>query len=126
MKGVELPINTIVILVIALIILLAILALFFSVWRPGVGGITLEAAKNNACQMLISTGCGDTNSIIVKDFDADEDGNLGTAETGSGWTWGTSVCGGAVSNNGDNLASLCACQYGKSDEDACKTICNCP
>jgi len=118
LKGVELPINTIVILVIALIILLAIIALFFGIWTPGVGGVSLEAAKDNACLLLTSTGCGDTSSIIVKDFDADKDGNLNEANSNTG------NCG--SDDAGDNLFMLCKCHYNK-DESECRTdVCNCP
>jgi hypothetical protein len=126
MKGMELPISTIVIIVIVLVVLLAVIAFFFGVWNPGVSGINLEGVKNNACQILVSTGCVDTRLVLVNDFDADRDGTLGTDETGSGWTWGRSVCGGTVSTNGDNLAALCQCYYGILDEDSCKSqICNC-
>ena len=122
MKGVELPINVIVIVVLCLVVLLAIIALFFGVWTPGSTGITLEAAKNNACQMLISTGCGSVSNIAVNNFDANKNGIIG--ETGSTVDDTAAACkpggGGA-----DNLYMLCKCWYG-ADETSCKTrICNC-
>jgi hypothetical protein len=117
----ELPISTIVIIVIVLIVLLAIIAFFFGVWNPGVGGINLEATKNSACQMLVSTGCVDPSQIVINDFDADMDGQLD-----GGNYWGEdSVCGAGGSEK-DNLAALCECWYNILDEDSCKSlICNC-
>ena len=125
MKGVELPINVIVIVVLALVVLLGILALFSGVWTPGVAGISLEAAKNNACQMLVSTGCDSPASIIVKDFDADKDGTLNEAR--SDVNNNADACTpGAATNSGDNLYMLCKCWYG-ADETDCETrICGCP
>ena len=124
MKGIELPISTIVIIVIVLIVLLAIIAFFFGVWNPGVGGINLEAAKNSACQMLVSTGCVDPSQIVINDFDADRDGKIGLEDGGRGWTEGYSTCG-VGNDDGDNLAALCECWY-NLDEDSCKSqLCNC-
>jgi hypothetical protein len=121
MKGVELPINVIVLVVLALIVLLGILALFFGVWNPGSTGINLEGAKNSACQMLISTNCVDTSSINVEDFDADRDGTLN--EVGPESSTNAADCG--KSGFKDNLAMLCLCWYG-ADEADCKTrVCGC-
>jgi len=129
MKGLELPISTTVILVIALVILLAVLTLFFNIWTPGAGGVTLQAATTNACQMLVSTGCRNPDSVLISDFDANKDG---TMEEGTNWNWGgyiavpSSYCGSTATLSKDNLAALCACHYHK-DETECKTnICNCP
>jgi hypothetical protein len=126
MKGVELPINVIVIVVLCLVVLLAILALFWGVWTPGVAGISLEAAKNNACQMLLSTGgCGlddSTKTINVNNFDANKDGKF---EAGNGFDDTANAC---KANGGgqDNLYMLCKCWY-LVDETSCKTrICSCP
>jgi hypothetical protein len=126
MKGVELPINVIVIVVLCLVVLLAILALFWGVWTPGVAGISLEAAKNNACQMLVSTGCDSPASITIKDFDADKDGTLNEADLISSTDPADCKPGNNGKTLGDNLVMLCLCWYG-ADETSCKTrICNCP
>ena len=79
MKGVSLPINVIVIIVIAMIVLLAIIALFMGVWDPD--QLAMEAAKNNACNMLVSTGCEDTDDIKLSNYDATGDGNIDDADT---------------------------------------------
>ena len=128
MKGAELPINTLIIIVIAIAILLAIIAIFYNIYNPSKQGITTETAKNNACQMLASLGCSvDTNTIQISDFDADKDGNDGADETGSrvlDWSI-TALCPQAA-DPGDNLASLCHCYYGMTSESDCKTkVCRC-
>lgn len=124
MKGAELPINTLIIIVIALVILIAVIAIFFGVYNPSKEGINLEAAKSNACQMLASMNCGvSPASIIINNFDADKDGTVGDIGT---WTWGDS-CSPSPAADGDNLASLCACQYSinTNDADCRKTVCGC-
>ena len=121
MKGMELPISTIVIIIIVLVVLLAIIAFFFGVWNPGVGGISLEAAKNNACQMLISTGCNYPKDIAIEGFDANRDGKL---ESGRDWEFSTAYTCGEDGN--DNLAALCDCWYNLLDSGTCKErLCNC-
>ncbi|MHA1686743.1 MAG: hypothetical protein ACTSYD_10105, partial [Candidatus Heimdallarchaeaceae archaeon] len=130
MKGISLPINALVIIVLALIILIAILALFFGVWPFGSQSISLEGAKNNACNMLLSFNCEEqTSNIVVKNFDADKDGDL-DPQTGFDWSNPSPT----NSNNHDNLAALCYNYYGIYDptdplnsENLCKTeVCNCP
>ncbi|MFH1474102.1 MAG: hypothetical protein ABIE55_04420 [Candidatus Aenigmatarchaeota archaeon] len=123
MKGMELPISTIVIIVIVMVVLLAIIAFFFGVWDPGVGGISLESAKNNACQMLISIGCNDPEKIIVNNFDADKDGDLN--EGIGNYAPSASACGDSNQNMGDNLLMLCVCWYGVSREECRTNICHC-
>jgi hypothetical protein len=118
MKGVELPINTIVIVLIAIAVLLAIIILFFNVYNPGSKGISLEVAKDNACQMLVSLGCQNPANIVIKDFDADTDKNF---DQGSG----TGSCVNDAGAN-DNLLMLCKCYYGVDETSCIKTICNCP
>lgn len=111
LKGLELPVNTMIVVVVCLIVLLAIVALFFGTWNPGKGTLSLEAAKNNGCQILIAMNCNaDSSSISVRDFDADRDGSL--------------------DGTGDTLKALCQNWYGISNtlidfEDRCKSICMC-
>lgn len=128
MKGVELPINVLVIVVIALIILLALIGLFYGVWGPGSSGLNLEGTKNSACQMLVSTGCSDSESIHVSDFDADKDGQFdhGTQARHD------SPCNELDLNSRDNLFMLCKCWYnigGATNDELdreCRTrICHC-
>ena len=124
MKGISLPINAIIIIVLVLIVLLAIIALFYGVWPSGQGTINLEAAKNNACQLMAGMGCSpDTRSFWIANFDADKDGNVG--ETTGEWVWNSGDCGNS-NTEGDSLAALCQCYYGISDGEECKrTVCRC-
>jgi hypothetical protein len=117
MKGVELPINTLVIVVLAVIVLLGILALYFGVWNSQQGGLTLEGAKNNACRVLLTMNCNQLlENITVNDFDADKDGRLNNPGPGTG------AC---LTTQGDNLYMLCKCWY-NVNETLCKTsICGC-
>ena len=121
LKGVELPINTMIIIVLCLIVLLAIVVLFFGTWNPGQGTLSQEAAKNNACQLMISSRCTlHPENIVVRDFDADRDGNSNTVGGG------TDNCGTA---QGDTLYMLCKCWYGipvdANFEKNCKAVCMC-
>ena len=50
MKGVELPINILVVVAIAVIVLLGLVALYFIGFNPFSVTTALEAAKNNACR----------------------------------------------------------------------------
>ena len=128
MKGISLPINAIIIIVLVLIVLLAIIALFYGVWPNGQGTVNLEAAKNNACQLMASMGCNaDTETFKITNFDADKDGLVGDSEATGAWNWnsGSGDCGN-TNTNADTLAALCQCYYGISDDAECKrTVCGC-
>lgn len=105
MRGVELPVNTMVVFVLAVIVLLGILALFLGVWSPLPGAITPQAALNTACLRLVTTRCDtDLTKIIVQNFDADKDGKTG--------------------GSGDNLKNLCL-NYFNRDSTSCWDGCGC-
>jgi len=119
MKGIELPINILVIIAMAVMVLLGLVAIYMGGFGGGAGQIQLNSAKTDACQELIRSGkCGDasyTSNINVTGFDANKDGSLNP---------GTS---------GDNLQSLCIKWYGCTDTDnrafvdCChKKVCGCP
>jgi hypothetical protein len=126
-KGIELPINILVVVAVAVIVLLGLVALYFSGFMGPAGVMNQESAKQKYCALVMRSpnGCQGgvaLESIAVSDFDADRDGTLGTDETGSGWTWGTSSCGGA---DGDNLAALLACYFGVTTERDGLLSCGC-
>ena len=126
MKGVELPINILVVVAIAVIVLLALVALYFIGFGPFSTSISIEGVKNAACSELVRRGCVDlTNSIRTPSFDSDGDGRVGIAGT---WVFGTSVCNvlPPAVGAGDNLASLCNCSYSRTTETDCKRLCGCP
>jgi hypothetical protein len=78
MKGVSLPINVIVILMLAVAVLAGVLYMYRSGWQPGAKGVGLESAKNAACLELVSKGCTGVSlgGIKIGNFDADKDGTL--------------------------------------------------
>ena len=138
MKGIELPISTIVVIVISIIVLVAIIVLFSNVWNPGSDLAKLEGAKSNACQMLSSiNGCkstdnGITKTVVVNGFDADQDGTQDPGvTTTSTCKAGTLPALPAELNTKDSLFMLCKCWYniGGADKDIndnCKTqVCGC-
>ena len=83
MKGLELPVNVLIILVLGLIILIAVIVLVYDASKPAVSSVDLTTAKNNACQMLVSVGCGpgQSGSIRVSNFDANRDGEMDVKDT---------------------------------------------
>ena len=132
MKGIELPINILVVVAVAVIVLLGVIALYFSGFIRPAGVMNQESAKSSYCAIIMRSpgGCAGTillSSVGITDFDADRDTFMGAADTGSGWddTWATIPCGGAVGDAGDNLAALLACYFGvTSERDGLKT-CGC-
>jgi len=112
MKGIELPINILVIIAMAVMVLLGLVAIYMGGFGGGAGQIQLNSAKTDACQQLIrSGGCGDygaTANILVSGFDADKDGSL---DPGNGISSSKAGGGGGInppsSGDQDNLFTLC-------------------
>jgi hypothetical protein len=127
MKGVELPINTLIIVAIAVIVLLALVALYFTGFTPFTSAVGLEGVRDEACRKLAQLNqCREQpQNIKTSGFDADQDGKIDSDETGSGWRWRAADCG-VVNFYGDNLASLCQCYYNIDSDSKCKTLCGCP
>jgi hypothetical protein len=129
MRGMELPISTLVIIVLAVIILLAMVAMYFSGFGPFSTSVSLEGIRGGACRELVQEKrCTvSTNQITIPNFDADRDNVLGAADATTTWTWGTSVCKDTthVNAEGDNLAALCACYYSITTEADCRALCGC-
>jgi len=65
MKGVELSVNTLIIMVLGVIILVAIIALVLGVWSPSSISVSSETVKNSACVKYIGQGCKSASSIDV-------------------------------------------------------------
>jgi hypothetical protein len=68
MKGIELPINILVIVAVAIIVLLGIVALFYSTWFTSTGTIDLSSVTNRACNAV--RGSCTTNPIDIAIFPA--------------------------------------------------------
>jgi len=95
MRGIELPVNAIVIVALALVALIAIVGFFYPEFFTSTGTVSVRTALNKACIRLLRYNCEDiTTHIQTVDFDADMDGIVGEAAI-----------------NGDNLYFLCRNYY---------------
>lgn len=56
MKGIDLPVNTLIIIIVAVLVLLAIIVLFLGGYT-GVQTIDASTALTKACLMVINNGC---------------------------------------------------------------------
>lgn len=110
MKGVELPVNVLVIVAVAVLVLLGLITLFMTVFGGGGATITLGAVKQQACAELLNAaeGCGaaDPGAITVQ-YDADRSGTV---------------------DDSDTLQELCENYYGCDSDDkaCCRRVCACP
>ena len=134
MKGLSLPINALIIIAVAVIVMLSLIAMFYPSFFSGSMVVSVESVKSDACKSLkVGNSCNlATNLIITPSFDADKDGRTvqsGTENGGTTWNgWGTGCyCNAsAVSNQcGDTLASMCYCYYQIRDEVNCTKLCGC-
>ena len=123
MKGAELPISTIVIMVLVLIVLLGIVALWMSGWGGGAQGVTVEAAKSTACAVVMRyyDGCTakHTYNVRIDNFDANHDTFI-NGGTELAYPANCLPVGGS-----DNLARLCVCYYNALTDSDCRRVCGC-
>jgi len=102
MKGVELPINVLVLVAIAVIVLLAIIALYFIGWSPFGGFISLATLKNIGCSNFsFNYACGARGATT-------DDIKFGTN-----------------SYNVNNLTALCVKYFNVTTRAECATVCGC-
>jgi hypothetical protein len=105
-KGIELPINILVVVAVAVIVLLGLVALYFTGWSPFGVSVSYESVKNEACAELVRMNCpSDPSTVTIDDFDADQSGAVG---------------------DGDDLMDLCTNYYGRSTASDCRALCGCP
>ncbi len=110
MKGIELPINILVVIAVAVIVLLGVIALYFGGFIKPAELINQEAAKSKYCALVMRDpiGCAtvSTAGIGVTDFDTNGDGVIDAADT---------------------LQALCETYYNVAagDEAACRRTCGC-
>jgi len=114
-KGIELPINILVVIAVAIIVLLGVIALYFSGFMGPAGVISSESAKNAACQRVMRNPAGcvtvDPSTILldgsiagVPGFDADNDGDV---------------------DADDDLLDLCQNYFGATTKSDCRKLCGC-
>jgi len=126
MKGLELPINALVIIVVAVIVMIALIAMFYPAFLGGTIATTSESAKSTACAILVEAkNCNvNTNTITISNFDANRHGDVGDSTADAGYP---TACDGTAATNSahDNLATLCLCYYSSPTEASCKALCGC-
>jgi hypothetical protein len=122
MKGIELPINVLIIIAVAIIVLIAVVAMFYSPVNTSGNSVSLDVAKSQACRSLvIGYNCNNAGtsspadattlgSIRVDNYDVD--GLLGPNSVG------------------DTLMYLCVKKYMVGAADAagaasCRKLCGC-
>lgn len=112
MKGLSLPINVLIIVIVAVIVLLGVMTLFMGSWTPFGQSMSAEAAKAAGCRKVINNCDAQSNEYDGEEyrfngengmpsFDVNGDGNTGTAD--------------------DTMYDLCNNFYGTD----CKSLCGC-
>jgi hypothetical protein len=139
-KGIELPINVLVIVAVAVIVLLGIVGLYLAGFGGPAAGVTVESVKTTACQQLIRSGnCGNANAtfgVNIGNFDANKNGVMGDIKGTPTVTFDPSTAAGTGTTmiTGDNLGALCVKYYGATwnlaspvaFRDECNTrVCGC-
>jgi len=121
MKGIELPINVLVIIVIAVIVLLGVIAVYFTGWTPFAQTAGVEAVKNAGCRIVVYNCSTDLDDILfdgsnagLPKYDVNGDGDFCPAD-------GTTVCG---ANDNDDMLKLCEIHF-DADARACAKLCGC-
>lgn len=111
MKGIELPINILVIVAIAVIILLGLVALYFVGINPFSVTAGRDAVKNSACTTYVrQQDCGNNPAGVSVDYDVKSD----------------------TDSTNDNLEEFLKTYYGCDNTDAAQVllcirrICACP
>ncbi len=117
MKGIELPINVLVIVALAVIVLLGMIALYMAGTSGPIGSIALGAAKQSGCAKLLnSNNCGVDPDYIGVNFDVDGDGMINITS-----------CDGSAITCPDNLGAFLNAYFGTADDMATqKQTCGCP
>ncbi|MFH1473431.1 MAG: hypothetical protein ABIE55_00920 [Candidatus Aenigmatarchaeota archaeon] len=117
MKGIELPINVLIVVIIAVIVLFGLISLNSSGWSPFSETVSLESARTYYCKKLLLKCDSDVNLIEMDNFDADMDGILDPGI-------GIGDCSEEDGKAKDNLYMMCQCYY-NSDEEQCRDVCMC-
>jgi hypothetical protein len=99
-KGIELPINILVIIAVAVIVLLAVVALFIIGFKPS-SNISAESAFSEGCRTVVYN-CGIDLTTITTSF----------TEPGK--------------TSADNMRALCIYLGKGSGDVTCRTACGCP
>ena len=107
MRGLELPVNVLILLAIAVIVLLGVVTLFFGGFGGPSGVISLQTVTSTACAEWRNKNFQDARGIHIKNFDADKDQTLdfGSAcdqdnlETLGQYYYNTGTCADLIGSN---------------------------
>lgn len=128
MKGMELPINILVLVAIAVIVLIGLIAMYTMGIGPFAGNIGIQSALNSGCSALQrEDNCGVNPNTIEVCFDANKDGTTCCWKSDDYVAATDTVaahCG--TSTPIDTLQDICTNYYGKSATNDCKALCGCP
>ncbi|PVX24649.1 MAG: hypothetical protein CW691_06965 [Candidatus Bathyarchaeum sp.] len=120
MKGISLPINVLVIVVIAVIVLLGVVSVYFTSWSPFGESMNAESAKTAGCRRIINN-C----DLIGDDFDDYAKSLVFDGLTGlpSFDVNGNDEIGDEAteSDDGDTMFNLCRTFFGTD----CRKLCGC-
>lgn len=103
-KAITLPVNILVIVAIAVIVLMGLIAIYGVGFNPFSSAINLESIKNVACRKISFAACKLNANDITVNYDANKDG---------------------ATDNSDTFLELCKNFFGRSDELSCKQLCGC-
>jgi len=84
MKGLELPINVLVLIAVAVIVLLGIVALYFTGFLGPSGQVTLSTVTSTACGSWQRQNYPDASNIEISNYDANGDNSLNPASDCTG------------------------------------------
>lgn len=108
MKGIELPVNVLVIIAVAVIVLLGVIALYMSGFIGSTPALNMNVAWNQGCASVVRNCAGTAiGTDIAVNYDVNGDGKIVLAN--------------------DNFLTLCQKIYGSTTSiGTCKQKCGCP
>jgi hypothetical protein len=119
MKGIELPINVLIIVAVAIIVLIAVIAMFYTPVNAGGNSVSLDVAKSQACRSLVI-------GYNCKDLGGTTPASTTTLQTikVDGFDVKDKITGADVA---DTLMNLCEKNYniGSTDAPSCRKMCGC-
>ena len=112
MRGLELSINVLVIITIAVIVLLGLVVLYFIGFNPFSGSVSLTSLKNTGCSNFsLNYDCGRRDASTT-DICLPKNNFLPAACT-------------AATSNASNLYRLCTNFFNVTTDAQCKEVCGC-
>jgi hypothetical protein len=102
-KGIELPVNVLVIIVIAVLVLIA-LATLVATGVLSMRPVQIQMEKNSACSSIVVGGCTGDPSKVRVNIDITGDGKIDASDT---------------------FDKLCSSEFQTATPEACRKLCGC-